>query len=237
MPGFFLDHLEGERALIREDAGHIVKTLRRGEGGRVFAFDGLGNRLECEIVRADRREVDLRVLSAVPAGTEPRVSVTLYQGLTKAPRMELVIQKCVELGIGAIVPVVFSRCEVRDLGAERLGRYRKIAREAAKQCGRAVIPRIGEAIPFSELLQARECLICPYEEAEGYGLYRGLLDRAGRGRYGIVVGPEGGMTREEAHSLREAGGGIVTLGPRILRTETAGMAVLSAMLCVYGEME
>ena len=140
MPGFFLDHLEGERALIREDAGHIVKTLRRGEGDRVFAFDGLGNRLECEIVRADRREVDLRVLSAVPAGTEPRVSVTLYQGLTKAPRMELVIQKCVELGIGAIVPVVFSRCEVRDLGTERLGRYRKIAREAAKQCGRAVIP-------------------------------------------------------------------------------------------------
>ena len=98
-----------------------------------------------------------------------------------------------------------------------------------------MIPRIGEAIPFSELLQARECLICPYEEAEGYGLYRGLLDRAGRGRYGIVVGPEGGMTREEAHSLREAGGGIVTLGPRILRTETAGMAVLSAMLCVYNE--
>ena len=64
MPGFFLDHLEGERALIREDAGHIVKTLRRGEGDRVFAFDGLGNRLECEIVRADRRAVDLRVLSA-----------------------------------------------------------------------------------------------------------------------------------------------------------------------------
>ncbi|MBE5781394.1 MAG: 16S rRNA (uracil(1498)-N(3))-methyltransferase [Clostridiales bacterium] len=237
MPGFFIDAWAGETAIIREDAKHIVKTMRKSVGDAITAFDGKGNVLSCTIKKADAAEVQLSVEESHKSDAEPNIAVTLYQGLVRREKMELIVQKAVELGASRIVPVLFSRCEVRELKPERLLRLNKIAREAAKQCGRAVIPQVLPAVPFKDALGEEEVIFTPYEAHRGYGLFTALEEHGKKGSYGIVIGPEGGMAPEEAEEIESRGGILVSLGKRILRTETAGMAVLAALLCHYREME
>ena len=157
--------------------------------------------------------------------------------------MELIIQKAVELGAARIVPVAMSRCVVQlnaKDGAKKQERWQKIAREACKQSGRCVTPAVDAPIPFRQLperLAAHGGAIVPWEDARGYSLTAFRREHPDVTDLAVVIGPEGGMSAEEIAAMQAAGCRSVTLGPRILRTETAGLCTLSALMCLYGEME
>lgn len=245
MHRFFADEngvINGVAALDALDAQHAVRVLRLEAGDTVELMDA-GSRYTAKIEAADREGVRVRIVSELPS-TEPRVRVTLFQGLPKAEKMEFILQKCTELGVYDVQPVVMERCvaQVKDKDAEKKReRWQKIAREAAKQCGRAQVPQVHAPATLSQLkdtLSSLDLLLVPWEDARDGGV-RDALQRLPEGgsRIGIVIGPEGGMGEKEAGLLEQLGGSLVTLGPRILRTETAGMAALTLTLGFLGEME
>jgi len=173
---------------------------------------------------------------------EPKVRVTLYQGLPKGQKLELVIQKCVELGIARIVPVITDRVVVKlDSGdAERKAlRWRKIAEEAAKQSGRGIIPEITVPIDFRRACdESQDSVKVILWEMERENSLRRVLEGRGKSqRISVLIGPEGGLSVKETEYAMGRGWERVTIGPRILRTETAGLAVLSAIMYAMEEME
>ena len=233
---------DGDRVFLTpDDARHAVTVLRMKAGQHVELFRGQ-ERWEAEIVSTDTRDVCVRLLSVLPS-TEPALSVTLFQGLPKADKMDWIVQKATELGANRIVPVLMSRCVSRpDPGdySRKLDRWRKIIREAGKQSGRCVIPEITEPVDLRRLPDMPglpEVSIVPWEEAEGFGPLAFRKKNPGLSSLGILIGPEGGIEPEEIAFLRSSGFITLTLGRRILRTETAGLAAVSAFMSLYGEME
>lgn len=237
----------GEEAeLLPEEARHAAQVLRLAPGDAVELLDG--ERLFVGVLaRVDKQSAAARVEAQLP-GREPRVRVTLFQGLCKGDKLEGVVRKCTELGVHAIQPLEMARC-VQRLDAKKAEaaceRWRRIAREATKQCGRAWTPEIYLPAPIADAsLAARwaeqDMIVVPWEEAE-QGALRALLGHLpGDGvalRIGLVIGPEGGITEGEISQLHGFGARSVTLGPRILRAETAGMAALAAILALCGELE
>ena len=238
MARFFCDEIIGDTALFYEDARHMHRILRMQKGDRLCVLDGKGKQYDGVIEESSEKRVTARLYQAREAEFEPGVKITLYQGLTRQARLEYTIQKGVELGMARLVPVEFLRCEVKaqDIKGTRLTRYQKIAREAAKQCGRGTVPEITEPIRFSDLLKRTHAQwICPYEEAEEISLKRVIHGKRPKD-IGLVIGPEGGFDPKEIKALRETGADIVTLGKRILRTETAGPAVIAMMMYEFGEV-
>ena len=232
MHSFFTDPPRaGVVALTPEDARHAVKSLRMQAGDEVaVAFDG---RRYLAALEPGEKALCARLLRELPSG-EPRMRVTLYQGLPKGDRMDFIVQKCTELGVHRIVPCLFSRGVARwEGGQNKLTRWRRIAREAAVQCGRSRVPQVADCLPFEALCRAlpgHEQVLVPWEEG-GLPLrkvYHEAQDVA------LVIGPEGGISPEEVRALRAQ---AITLGPRILRTETAGMAALTMILALSGDME
>lgn len=227
--------------LTPEDARHAAVVLRLKAGQHIEIIKDNG-RWEGEIVSVNSAEVRIRILSSLPS-TEPALSITLYQGLPKYDKMELIIQKATELGAVRIVPLLMSRCVVRPDPKDmirKLDRWRKIAREAGKQSGRCVIPEITDLFTLNQLTHTdlpSDINVVPWEEASGFG------PLAFRNRYpalvslGILIGPEGGIDKQEISALRSVGFLPITLGKRILRTETAGFAAISSFLSLFGEME
>ena len=230
----------GMAYLTQEDARHATRVLRMAPGEQAEIFLN-GSRFLGEICEIAGDDVALRLVSELPS-TEARLRVTLYQGLPKADKMELIIQKAVELGAEAVVPVAMSRCVVRldeRDGRKKQERWQKIAREACKQSGRCLMPRVDAPIPFRELLnrlQGHDAAIVPWEDARGYSLNQFHREHPDIASLAVVIGPEGGMSSEEVEAMRQTGCLPVTLGPRILRTETAGLAAVSALMCLYSEM-
>ena len=227
--------------LSRDDARHAVTVLRLKPGQHVeMIMNGL--RSDAEIVSAGTDDVSVRILSDLPS-TEPSLSVTLYQGLPKADKMDLIVQKSTELGVTRIIPVLMERCVVRPDPKDtdrKTERWRKIAREAGKQSGRCVIPEITSPVPISRLTalpNLPKVNIVPWEESSGYGPLAFQKDFPVLSSLGILIGPEGGIDKKEITLLQSAGFIPITLGKRILRTETAGPAVLASIMSLYGEME
>ena len=228
-------------SLPEEDARHACTVLRMKPGQQAeIIMDG--SRWSAEMLSVSPRDVRLRLLDQLPS-TEPAVSVTLYQGLPKSDKMDLIMQKAVELGVSRIVPVLMersvSRPDPKD-SARKLERWRKIVREAGKQSGRCVIPRVSEILTIREVLSDPDLPavnIVPWESAEGCGPLAFRESHPSLSSVGILIGPEGGIDADEIQQLRSSGFIPVTLGKRILRTETAGLAALSAIMCLYGEME
>lgn len=227
--------------LSAEDARHAVTVLRLKPGQHVEIVHA-GSLWDAEIVSADVREVCVRPVASLPS-REPGLSVTLFQGLPKADKMDWIVQKATELGVSRIVPLAMDRCVVRldpKDASRKLERWRKIAREAGKQSGRCVIPEITEPFTLKQLPSLPrfpEISVVPWEEAGEYGPLSFSRDHASLSSLGILIGPEGGITKEEIDLLREAGIIPLTLGKRILRTETAGLAAAAAFMALYGEME
>ena len=227
--------------LCEEDARHATRVLRMkpGENCELFAD---GKRFSGAILSLDNGEVEVRITGEMPS-TEARLRITLYQGLPKADKMELIVQKSVELGACAVVPVAMSRCVVQldaKDGRKKQERWQKIAREACKQSGRCEMMQVTEPISFKQLLAKlaqHEAAIVPWEDARGYSLARFHEAHPDITDLAIVIGPEGGMSEEEIARMKEASCQSVTLGPRILRTETAGLCAMSALFCLYGDME
>ena len=232
---------EGMAYLTAEDARHATRVLRMSAGEQAEVFLR-GRRYLAEISEITPEDVALKLLEELPS-TEARLRVTLYQGLPKAEKMELIIQKAVELGAEAIVPVAMNRCVVRldeRDGRRKQERWQKIAREACKQSGRCLMPQVDAPIPFKTLLErlpGHDAAIVPWEDARGYSLNAFHREHPDIASLAVVIGPEGGMSAEEVEVMKRAGCLPVTLGPRILRTETAGLATISALMCLYQEME
>lgn len=244
MHRFYADDrgVTGETAfLCEEDAHHAIRVLRMkpGEGCELFAG---GRRFSGEVASIGDGAVQVRITGELPS-TEPRLRVTLYQGLPKADKMELIVQKAVELGACAVVPVAMSRCVVQldaKDGRKKQERWQKIAREACKQSGRCEMMQVTEPISFRQLLARlpeHGAAIVPWEDARGYSLTRFHAEHPDITDLAIVIGPEGGMSGEEIDRMKGAKCRAVTLGPRILRTETAGLCAMSALFCLYGDME
>ena len=245
MHRFFFNNTHQENDKIRLDEAeskHALQVLRLKKGTAIVLLDGLGTVYEAEITDTGTKQapiVTARVLKKLP-DNEPRTRVTLYQGMPKGDKMETVLQKCTEIGVHAIQPVQFAR-SVKEVGKnpeKNLQRYRRIAQEAAKQCCRGQVPLVGQTKSFAEVLermQGHGLILVPWEEAEGPHI-RDALGGKLPAEIAIVIGPEGGITPEEIAQLKDIGARVVTLGPRILRTETAGMAALAGILTLTGDL-
>lgn len=227
--------------LTPEDTLHAVKVLRMKEGDQAEIILN-GNRYSARIAEASDTLVKLFPESTL-LSTEPRLSVTLFQGLPKADKMDWIVQKSVELGVARIVPVAFSRCVVRlseKDGAKKQERWQKIAREAGKQSGRCIVPEVLPPVSLKklpDLFDECEQVAVPWEECPNRGPLAFAKEYPRLRSLGIVIGPEGGIASEEMEQLTAFGGKPITLGKRILRTETAGLAALSVFFGLYGEME
>lgn len=227
--------------LSPEDARHASSVLRLSPGDTVELLSD-GARALAVLTAVAPEETLCRVTGAMPS-TEAALHVTLYQGLPKADKMELIVQKAVELGACRVVPVRMKRCVVQldeKDGKKKQERWQKIAREACKQSGRCALMPVEAPISFAELarrLPSHAAALVPWEDAAGFSLRAFHASHENVRDIAVVIGPEGGMGAEEVDALRAAGGLPVTLGPRVLRTETAGLAAVSALLCLYGDME
>ncbi|MCI8442312.1 MAG: 16S rRNA (uracil(1498)-N(3))-methyltransferase [Provencibacterium sp.] len=240
MPRFFTDVPCGDYAeLSGEDARHVSFSLRMRTGEQLVLCDGRGTDFLCRIESFEEGRVRLRILKSCPSSAEPKTEITLFLALSKGDKLDLVIQKAVELGACAIVPFLSARCVSRptpDAFEKKRARYRRIAYEAAKQCGRGRIP---EVHPLQSFLQLRGQIadfdrpLFFYERAE-QPLRSIPLENAHT--IALIVGSEGGFDPEEAAALKRAGALEVSLGPRILRCETAPIAALAAVLYAVGEM-
>lgn len=235
------DVCDGIARLSPDDSRHACQVLRLDPGDEiVISYDG--GLYTAQLESADLKAAVCRVLAPLPS-PEPALRITLYQGLPKGDKMEYITQKCTEAGVATIVPVETARGVVKlqqkDKG-KRQERWQRIAMEAAKQSGRACIPKVEAPISFKATLTAisrHQVSLVPWEEAAGlgtrgvHGAYPGVVDMA------IFIGPEGGITEAEIDALKEAGALPITLGKRIFRTETAGLAAIISLFTLYGEME
>ncbi len=242
MHSFYIDlPVDGTAMLPPEEAKHALKVLRLGPGDAVCAMDGAGRRWRGEIGDIDGGSVSVNLLEPLPDNEAP-VRVTVYEGMPKADKLDFIAQKLTELGAAAVVPVRMARCvaklDGRD-GEKRRERLERIAREAAKQCGRAMPPRISAPMDWRAALGAmagHDLLLIPWEEARGTRL-KDVFALSGDARdIGIVIGPEGGITPEEVDEMVAAGGRCVTLGPRILRTETAAVVSAALVMQLWGDV-
>ncbi|GFI61683.1 ribosomal RNA small subunit methyltransferase E [Clostridiales bacterium] len=220
--------------LTGSDAEHISRVLRSEIGDSITVCDSMGNDYNTIISEISKNEISLEIKERFRTESEPSIKITLYQGLPKGDKMDLIIQKCVEIGVYKIVPVNTERCIVKlDKNKERkkLERWQKISEAAAKQCGRGIIPEIGNIINFDEAIKNVGCdrSIIPYELENDRGLKSFLKDYSGES-IAVFIGPEGGFAKDEIDKAINCGIVPVTLGKRILRTETAGLISIANML-------
>ena len=243
MPRFFVEASaisDGFVTLTGENAHHIAFSLRRAPGDRVTLCDRV-TVYDCELVSFTEDTVLARIMDSRPVDSEPPFRAHLYQALPKGDKLDTVIQKAVECGVCAVTPFESSRCIVRaksDTEARKTERRARIAAEAAKQCGRGILPDVDPTVDFHTMLDdaAKADLVLFCYEGEGTvplpEALAGLTDMVASStpRIAIVVGSEGGFSPEEAEAARARGFTVTGLGPRILRTETAAGFVLSCLV-------
>lgn len=223
--------------ILGGDVNHIRNVLRMVPGDKLSVSDGLGMDYTCQVEELDGERVRARILEKNPMDVELSSPLVLYQGLPKGDKMELIIQKAVELGASRIVPVSLKRSVVKldaKKAAAKGRRWQAVAESAAKQSGRSVIPQVGPVMTFQEALVDAEALdvrLIPYECARGMEAAREELAGLRKGQsVGVFIGPEGGFEKAEVEAAVEAGARPISLGRRILRTETAGLCILSVLM-------
>ncbi len=227
-----------EITLSEEDSVHLARVLRAGTGEMITVCDENGTEYEAEIFSISKREVKAKITDYKKSATEPKIEVTIFQGLPKGSKMELIIQKCVEIGVSRIVPVETARAVVKlngEKSAEKTKRWNKIAEEAAKQSGRGKIPKVEIPVSFKEAVgKASEfdMAIIPYEQHQNADI-KSYLRSKSPGNIAVYIGPEGGFEEEEIKLAKDCGIYAVSLGKRILRTETAPLAVLAVLMYEY----
>ena len=248
MRRFFTEpqNITGDTAYIFEDSSHIKKVLRMDIGDEILIFDGSGFEYCAELTVIEKNQCEARIKERIASESEPKIKVTLFQGLPKSGKMETIIQKAVELGVYEIVPVMMERCVTRinnpSAGAEKAKRWNKVSVEAVKQCGRGRVPLVHEPVTFEEAVSGMgelDLAIMPYEVLghEGKSGLRELLDaNSGAGSFGILVGPEGGFSDAEAEYAQRNGLSAVGLGKRILRTETVASALIPIIMFYKNEL-
>jgi 16S rRNA (uracil1498-N3)-methyltransferase len=221
------------------DHRHLARVLRVGPGDAVTLFDGAGVEVEAEVARVGRAEIELAV--GAPAGgpaAEARAAIVLLVAVPKGPRMDLLVAKTVELGVTRIVPVLSARAVARPEPGRR-ARWLKIAREAARQCGRADVPALEAALPLADALALPDLparRLALYEAERGRSLRVTLAEAPGPVATAVLVGPEGGFARAEIDVAETAGFVPVGLGPRILRVETAAIVAVGLCAAANGDL-
>ena len=243
MPRFFVKTEQinrNEIIMIGEDVNHIKNVLRKKIGDKLeICNQETGTTFECEIAEINEAEIKNHIISENKM-TNSKILVDIFQGLPKAEKMELIIQKSVELGVNAIIPVKMQRCVVKlDIKSEnkKIERWQKISESAAKQSGRNSIPQIHKIIKIEEISKLKkeyDIIIICYENEKENNIKKEIQklkqNKKQEIRIAIVIGPEGGLEENEVKYLEKEGAKIVTLGNRILRTETVALNILSIIM-------
>ncbi len=232
----------GERLLKGKRAGHLTRVLRLGVGDPVVLFDGSGREFPAEILEVRRQFVRLQVAEGAGVERESDLHLVLALGLPRPAIMDLIVQKVTELGVDEIIPVDTERAQKwlkGERGGSRLKRWERIAREAARQSGRNRVPRISTLTDFEHLLKQRKDtglkLIC-WEEEEIGSLRQILAAEGGSRQACVLIGPEGGFSPAEAEQASAVGFQKISLGRRILRTETAAITVIGLLQYELGDL-
>ena len=223
--------------IVGGDVNHIGHVLRMKTGEKIRISDQSGRSYFCRILEITEEEVWAQIEDTDEMGTEFSHKVYLFQGLPKSDKMELIIQKTVELGVYTVIPVAMKNCVVKldeKKAQSKCKRWQAIAESAAKQSKRMLVPEVHSVMTFKEALayaKELDVLLIPYELAKGMKETKELIQAIEPGKsIGVFIGPEGGFEEQEVADAMEAGAKPITLGHRILRTETAGLAVLSVLM-------
>lgn len=232
----------GILTIIGDDVIHISKVLRLKPDDMIGACDSEGKEYVCAIGSVTKKEVHCKIIEIYDTVTEAPLKITLFQGLPKSTKMDLIIQKCVELGVVEIYPVITERVIVktfdRDMSS-KLERWNRISEEAAKQSNRGIIPRVHAPISFDtalDLMSEFDFNIMPYEKETAVGIKEAALGKTNIKTASIFIGPEGGFEESEVAFCIKNNAIPITLGPRILRTETAGFTTAAILQYELGDM-
>lgn len=239
-----LNNFSGNTVCIDgDDVKHIYKVLRLEEGDKININNCCGREFLAEIKVISKMNIECDIIKELEVNNESPLEIFLYQGLPKAAKMDLIVQKAAELGVMSVTPVITKRVVVKNEVSEykKLDRWNRIALEACKQCKRTIIPKVREIVEFEQLLNELknvDLIVVPYENEDGCGIKNIItqIDREKIKTAAVIIGPEGGFEEDEISILKEAGAHIVTLGPRILRTETAGFVCCSLLMYELGDI-
>ena len=241
MHQFFVEphQIQGNRIVIEgNDVNHIKNVLRMKQGEELAVSNGQdGKEYRCGILEFEEDQVICELRFVKEDGVELSSQVYLFQGLPKADKMEMIIQKCVELGVYAVIPVATKRCVVKldDKKAKsKISRWQGIAEAAAKQSKRRIVPEIMDVMSFKQAIQYVkdfDVKVIPYELAEDMEKTKAIIGALKPGqKIAVFIGPEGGFDESEIQEALDNGTEPITLGKRILRTETAGLTIMSWMM-------
>lgn len=218
-------------------ARQLREVLRLKAGDRITVLDNSGLEYQVNIVDIKHNLAEGEVVECYPYTNEPEVEITLYQALLKGKKFDLVLQKCTEIGVIGFVPVICERCIASIPSKSRVTRWQRIIIEAAEQSGRGRVPILHPPADFKQACEAvRGFSLLPWETGESRGIKAAIRNIGHVKHVNIFIGPEGGFEPDEVEFARSRGILPVTLGKRILRSETAGMVTASAILYEYGEL-
>lgn len=229
----------GQITLLTDEAHHLAKVLRLGEGDRVFAFDGEGAEWECEIARVSKHEAELAILRQLADEVESPLRLTLAQALIKGDKFDWVIQKATELGVTRIVPLITDHSDVRraeERAEKKMERWQRISLEALKQCGRRRLVEIAEPVSFAHFCESSSSPNLIFSERGGKSLRQlaAALDQPKQ--VSVCVASEGGWSEAELQKAETHNFTAVHLGQRILRTETAAIVAVALAQHLFGDL-
>lgn len=222
--------------ITNDDVRHITKVLRLKIGDSIQICDGNENEYICDIVEINKKSVICQIKEKFKNRNESNINIVLFQGLPKAQKMELIIQKGVEIGVKEFYPIITERVVVKTDGKDisnKLERWNRIAYEAAKQSNRGIIPTVNNLISFEEaldILKRFDLIVVPYEKEKSTSFKELFNESRDYKNIAVIIGPEGGFSEEEINIFIKNGFKPITLGPRILRTETAGLVASTILL-------
>jgi 16S rRNA (uracil1498-N3)-methyltransferase len=237
------DNIKDDIVIVTEGDGKHLRTILRAKVGDEISVVTESKEYLAEIIEINKDDVVCKVLNEIQSNNETNINITLCQGIPKQTKMETIIQQNVEVGVKSFIPLITERTVVKlkdkDREQKKLERWRKIAKESSKQSKRNIVPNVQDIMTLKELAKflknADAEIIVPYE-LEDVKLLRNVLTTPKKSYY-IVIGPEGGFDLEEINCFIEMGAHIVTLGKRILRTETAGLVTSSVVLYACDELK
>lgn len=228
---------ELELALPENISNHIIRVLRLEVGGTINLFNGDGIDYQAELTSLGKRGAKVKVLSVLSVNTESPLRIHLYQSIARGEKMDWILQKATELGVAAITPLISDRTEVKldqERSLKRLAHWQGVIRSACEQSGRAVIPEIHAPTTINRLGNAshnnQAFYLHPGSQLRVVDLQQFQIPEVE-----LAIGPEGGFSERDSHLLQTAGYRSLSIGPRILRTETAGMAIIAALQCRFGD--
>lgn len=246
MHRFFIkpeDIYNDEITIEGEDVQHISRVLRLQEGDKIVLCDQSGTDYNVAIANISKHTIKTTIIDKVPSKGEPSIEVVLYQGIPKSTKMDLIIQKCTEMGITRIVPIFTTRTIVKLESekdeAKKVSRWTKIAEEAAKQSARGIVPHIDMPMNLEQALKDSkelDIVLIPYELEKNMSVKAALQGKTAKS-VGFFIGPEGGFDTLEIDKAKQNDVVPVTLGNRIMRTETAGFAMLTCIMYEYDQMK